>query len=236
MSIVGLRGATLGLSPAYGESPLVHKNAIVAAIPERALGLVQYVASDSCSRELHRILKDVLPGLKGVSLDPMHICFASDRVMQKDKIKSKVSGLVLRAIMGKFDVRHPQLAGKPLYTGGPLAAMTATEKAGWQHIADGSLPQKQALATLEKMDPNEAITTLSSFCKLIAAFASVFPEKLGSVDDQDSFRRSLMHIAKPQQFQWLMNNVKIRSTLDLTLDTSKAVTCSFDIFNSKYAF
>ena len=196
---------------------------IQAAISEHARHLVQYIASDTCSRELHVQLKSILPMLKGTSLDPMHICFAIDRLMTKNGTKPTLAGLALRIIMGKFDVRHPALANTHLYSGGKLPKLSKSEEKWRQYISDGSLPMYRAKQILKSLDPNSAFLKLEDFMKVIAAFVVVYSEKLGTAAAKGSFRRSLIHIASPMQFHWLLNNVKCRSTLSPEIDISKAV-------------
>ena len=222
VSVVGTRGTTLDVLPAYGEAPKVHKATIEKTISDHVRCLVHYIASDTCSRELHIELKRVLPMLKGISLDPMHICYALDRLMTKNGTKPKLAGLALRIIMGKCDIRHPALADTPLYAGGKLPKLSKSEEKWKHHISNGSLPMSRAKQILKSLDPNSAFLKLEDFMKAIAAFVVVYPGKLGTVDKEGTFRRSLIHIASPMQYHWLLNNVKCRSSLSPEMDMSKA--------------
>ena len=60
----------------------------------------------------------MLPNLKNLSLDPMHVCFAADRCLKKARIQPSVVGLVLRAIMGKFNIPDAAIGAQEPYTGG----------------------------------------------------------------------------------------------------------------------
>ena len=223
VTIVGLRGSTVGIVPAYGEGPAVYKSALRSAVPREALSSVQFVSSDTCSGKMHNSLKEVLPNLRGVCLDPMHICFTVDKAMKKNGVKPKIAGLVLRAIMGKFDVRHSQLANEDMYCGGWLPPMSSLERTFEAHIRHGSMPQDRAFDVLTSMNPNNVCKTLSNFLKLLAAYVSMFPEKMGSANQKGSLRRSILNAASPANFQWYLNNAKCRSSLPVEADRAKGV-------------
>ena len=216
-TIVGLRGSRIALEPSYAESPVASRDIIEKALPVDTLGLVEHVSVDACSAKLFKEMKKVFPNLLGVSLDPHHLCFAVDSHTAKHRTRPTIVGLVMRSVMGKFDVPLVKRAREPLFSGGRLAELTEAQEAIRQHIQLGSMPHAEAKRILKTMDPNTAFPSLTSFMRTIAAVVRLYPDKLDVRHNNTTLRAILCHAASPRQFEWYVNNVRFRSRLPAEL-------------------
>ena len=218
VSIVGLRGAPLGLVRAYGEAPVAIRSAVEMAIPHMARGCVEHIASDVCSPKLFTALRVVMPQLKSMSLDAMHLCFAVDSHTKKHRIRPTVIGLVVRSIMGKFNIPSKRLVDTVPYCGQVPLRLTAEEATETAHIRDGDLPHTEAKQCLLQMNPNVAMLSLAEFAHLIAAVVVVYPQHMDTTHDKTTLRRILLHACTPARFQWYLNNVRYRSSIPWQLE------------------
>ena len=224
VTIVGMRGALLGIEPACGEAVTTMVSATMDAVPDQARQHVAHVASDVCSNKLSAALLAQLPGLRGVSLDVQHVSFKVDAHTKKWRVKPKLVGCVVRVIMAKFEIPIAPMPTVSMYAGGPAPPLTRTDLVYRSHIRNGSLPLKEAQRVLTQMDPLAPITTLTCFAHLLAAVVRVYPEHMDIKrgKNKTSLRGTLLHVTTPEQFQWLLNNQRFRSTLPNDLNNAMA--------------
>lgn len=216
-SIVGLRGTPLGLVLTAGEGPRELRSAMEQAVPEKFRWQVEHVASDSCSPELLRELRKVFPKVN-LSLDAMHLCFGVDKLAKAWKVRPTVVGLVMRSIMGKFNVSCPDMASEALYEGARDVHVAAEAKAWVARICAGDMPMGQATKALKDMDPNAPMRSLAEFARLLAAVVVVYPERMDAKLDGSTLRGSFGYACTPERFGWYMNNIKYRSSLPQKLE------------------
>lgn len=217
-SVVGVRGSALALFPGRGESPLALREAAEHAVPVFARDAVQHVSSDVSSRGYYMELGKAFPCLKSMSLAPMHVCFAVDRHTKKHGIRPTCVGLVMRVIMGKFDMPDPSKPNETFYAGEKIQALTDKERRFVAMIKSGSMPESRAALVLKKMDPNAPMKTLVEFAELLAAVVVIYPERLDVRDDKTTLRSVLCNAASPERYQWYMNNVRHRTSLPPALE------------------
>ncbi len=212
-SIVGARGSPMGLVETYGESPAEVVRAMMKAIPEEARDQVEHVAVDACSKELWMQLSDVLPNLRAISLDPLHVCFMADSHSKDQRVRPTLVGLVLRSIMGKFSIPDPARRAEPFYEGGVLDDRDRYRRQLYRQIEMGSVSKRAASKTLRDMNPNEPMESLTQFMELIAALVAMYPEKMDLRHDKTTMRKSLLATCSPSRFEWLLNGLRYRSRI-----------------------
>ena len=218
ITILGIRGAVLGLGAGIGEGPDVLVKVLRRAVSGHMLGQVEHVATGAPSPKLTRKLSSLFSSLQGVSLDPQHLSFRVDRHTQKNKIKPTIVGLLLRVVMRKFEIPHASLAGEMLYSGGKVAAFSTSENTFRMHIAHDTLPHDQAKRILNGMNPNTTMLTLTSFARILAAVVRMYPERMDSKCDKTTLRQVFLNATKREKFEWLLNNARYRSSLPSQLD------------------
>ena len=193
-TILGLRGSPVAIAEGNAEAPKAVREQMEASLPARHRALVEHVALDQTSAKMHSELKRACPGLQCISLDAMHLCFAVDKHTTRKGIRPTVVGLVLRSIMGKFNVRDDSRRSQTFYTRVEKLTQTTHELLLLSKVHDGSMPRNPARECLTSMDPNTPISSRTEFVRLIAALVVVYPERLDKVMDktgaQDA-RRSL---------------------------------------------
>jgi len=149
----------------------------------------------------------------GISLDPQHLSFAVDRATTKRRQRSTRAGLAMRIIMAKFDIPVRSLAETRMYQGGTVSAYTPAEEDYRANIEKGNMPLHEAIHIMKTMSPNTPFRTFSSFARVLAAFVRVYPQYMDSTSGKGTLRRSILHAATHQQYQWLLNNTRYRSCL-----------------------
>jgi hypothetical protein len=122
-------------------------------------------------------------------------------------------GLVMRSIMGKFNIPDPENPDQEPFRGGRLDKWDTEEGAMIQQIKDGAMPLAEAEQTLKDMNPNSAMKTLAEFARLIAAVVATYTQRLDIKNDKTTLRKVLLNACSPDRFQWYMNNVRYRTTL-----------------------
>eukprot|EP00972_Heterocapsa_arctica_P003757 560236-Heterocapsa_arctica.AAC.1 len=74
----------------------------------------------------------------------MHLCFTVDSATKKQRMRATVVGLLMRVIMGKFNIPSTGQLDKQPYLGGQVRALTAVEAVQVNHIKAGDLYKKKA--------------------------------------------------------------------------------------------
>lgn len=172
------------------------------------------VYDHTASQVLFDQLKDILPQLQWLSLDPLHVAFAADRMAKRNRTKPTVLGLVLRSVMGKFSARgEPNLLGKP-YRGHPIAARDASAEEQRLLLAHGGMSVAEATSVLGQMDPNTPMQSRFEFARLLAAVAAVYAHRMDAKVEKTTLRSKLFHACAPAQYQWYMNGLRFRASLD----------------------
>ncbi len=215
VSVLGLHGEALALVPSYAERPSTWSVAVQAAVPGPLRPLVQHVSSDVVNASIVQELQQHLPGLQGVSLDPLHLAFSVDRHAVKRRAKPTLVGLVVRAIIGKFSLPDRDREREEFYAGGPAPVASGAERAFVQQIKDGSMRAPRAKAILEQVNPNVAMSNRSEFAKLLAAVSAMYPERLDVKYDKGTLRMQFVAACQPSRAEFYFNNIRFRARLPL---------------------
>ena len=149
----------------FGSFGLQGKETLETAIPSEAREQVEHVASDLCSRELDSVFRSIFPKYVGCSLDPMHLPYAVDSHTKCDRVRPTVIGLVMRSIMGKFNIPSAGLAQARMYAGERLE--DEEDVAGMiMSISKGDMNLARAKKVLQGMNPNAAMQSQLEFAEL----------------------------------------------------------------------
>ena len=217
VTVVGFHGCPLGIEPGMGESPPAFQKAIGKIVPTKLRKQVEHMALDTTNKKLHDLMTQLLPKLRGLSLDTIHPCMTADKHMMNRKQRATLIGLVLRSIMGKFAFSSKRRAKEPYYTGKEPLTQSNVESKYHSHIVAGDLPHKEAKRILKAMDPNIAMESREEFAKLLAALVVIYPQKLDvKRGAQTTLRNTLAATCQPQRAEWYMNNIRFRSRLNPT--------------------
>ena len=102
LTVLGVSGRVANFKQVHTEgSPGIVDVLVTTFTPEQRL-TVKHVCTDFPTQEQYDRLKEVLPNLKCLSLDPMHICYKFKRSQGKQQ---DGAGYDLKRLMCKFAVR-----------------------------------------------------------------------------------------------------------------------------------
>ena len=149
----------------------------------------------------------------GICLDTTHLALAVDRHTSKRRIKPKLVGLVVRSIMGKFNIPDAGRKHQAFYDGETTLVQSDAEKKLVANIVSGDMPKREAEMVLKAMNPNVAMKDREEFTRLIAALVVIYPQRLDVKTDKTTLRKILVAASEPQRAEWYFNNIRYRSRL-----------------------
>jgi hypothetical protein len=213
VTLIGFHGCPLAIEPAHGESTEILKKIMGETVPPTCRKLVEQTSFDKTSAKLHASLRTLLPKLLGCSLDTSHLPMAVDRHTSKRRIKPTLVGLVVRAIMRKFNIAAKSRKDEALYSGRQALLTTDVEKKLMNSIVAGDMPKPEAMKILKTMNPNVAMKSREEFVRLIAALVVIYPQRLDVKTDKTTLRKILAAACQPERTEWYFNNIRYRSRL-----------------------
>ena len=142
ITLRGRTGAVLGMVPAGGESAEELARCFTCALSDAARRQVQFVASDEPSPKLHTQLRQVLPNMLALALDPTHTPMRYEQANGGRKTKAS---MLLRSIMAKFCPRRsvPNV-WSDFFDGSTARPLSAPEQAVRSQIQEGTSAQRRA--------------------------------------------------------------------------------------------
>lgn len=214
ISLRGRTGAVLGLVPANGESAEELARCVASTLTDSARAQVRYIATDEPSNKLCLALKDVLPNLEALALDPTHTAMKYEQATNGRKTKGSA---LLRAILAKFCPRtgaRRNIWGS-FYDGSATPRLSAPEKTLREQILDGSLSQRRAARVLKDMVPLDVWPTRIQFVEAVAALAAVHQNELGRKLEGTKLTvaKVLYQATAPERVEWFLNNARLRGSL-----------------------
>eukprot|EP00435_Cladocopium_sp_Y103_P064972 s217_g26.t1 len=147
--------------PSYGEGATDIRKGLVDYLPRDALQQVEFVATDAPSKRLYEVLKEALPNLQALALDPVHLAMHYESASSRHKT---LGSAALRRGLAKFSCcqggRTEDNWGD-FFTGEVAVRLTARESTLRSQILDGSMAKFKAQRLLILL-PGSAEQTLSN--------------------------------------------------------------------------
>ena len=213
LTVRGRTNAVLALRGIRSEASHVVADATEAAFSPQQRQQVKHVASDCPSPEMFARLHAIFPNLKSVGLDAMHIVMVYE---QNFNNKRTQGSKWLASVMNKFrvvDCAANANSFGPMYTGVENISYSAEEKWLGALLAEGSMPEVEAISVLDKVDPDQPWRTEADFLEAIAAICSLFFDELQKVTlSGATLHRLLINLTVPGKIQWLFNDTRYRHT------------------------
>ncbi|CAE7843115.1 unnamed protein product [Symbiodinium sp. KB8] len=208
----GRTGAALLVRVVRSEKASVVAETLHDALPQHHRAQVRHVVSDSPSAEMHRVLQGVLPGLRSISLDAMHIVMVYEQNMNN----KKTSGW-LAMIIDKFRKRDPKRSADswgPFYEGQVLPQPSANVRAMCARLETPDMSYLQAYAHLEQLNPDQPWLTELDFLHAVLAHLSMFREEIAkNTYSGATLHRLITNVASPTKLQWLLNDTRYRHSV-----------------------
>ncbi|CAK0885113.1 unnamed protein product [Prorocentrum cordatum] len=212
----GRTSAAIGMWPVASEAASVVKAALRNHLPERALQQCVSVASDDPSATLFAELKQIMPQLKFLCLDPVHLAIVYNQAHWR---KHSPGQAVLRIILNKFNKVSSDLNGAAWgapYTGHQASSLSAAEGRAQSLIAGGGMQKRRAHKIIADLDANEPFVRKLEFIEALAALTSVHWEEVDRRTPAAPSRKLADVIANAAQHsrcEYLFNNLRMRHSL-----------------------
>lgn len=178
VTVRGRTGAVLGIWAASGENAAALTNLFRSNFSKDMLRKVLYFAHDSPGALLYRSLREIMPNLRMLCLDTVHL----PMVYEYGFWRSRTAGSsLLRRIMSKFTVRSVGLpaggCGAP-YHGSSDARPTFEEEVLSRQIRQRTMPPARARTVLESLDFQKPFTSRVEFAETLAALSAVYCDEM----------------------------------------------------------
>ena len=212
----GRTSAAIGMWPVASEAASVVKAALRNHLPERALQQCVSVASDDPSATLFAELKQIMPQLKFLCLDPVHLAIVYNQAHWR---KHSPGQAVLRIILNKFNKVSSDLNGAAWgapYTGHQASSLSAAEGRAQSLIAGGGMQKRRAHKIIADLDANEPFVRKLEFIEALAALTSVYWEEVDRRTPAAPSKKLADVIANAAQHsrcEYLFNNLRMRHSL-----------------------
>ncbi|CAK0905471.1 unnamed protein product [Prorocentrum cordatum] len=212
----GRTSAAIGMWPVASEAASVVKAALRNHLPERALQQCVSVASDDPSATLFAELKQIMPQLKFLCLDPVHLAIVYNQAHWREHSPGQA---VLRIILNKFNKVSSDLNGAAWgapYTGHQASSLSAAEGRAQSLIAGGGMQKRRAHKIIADLDANEPFVRKLEFIEALAALTSVYWEEVDRRTPAAPSKKLADVIANAAQHsrcEYLFNNLRMRHSL-----------------------
>ena len=214
LTVRGRTGCVLLMAPIPSEEASEIAACVGKLLPHHGLRQTKVVCTDDPSAHLLSVLRNVMPKLQLLCLDPVHLCMTFEYGAHRKR--TKASG-ILRAIMQKFNA--VDLAGalnspKP-YNGVEVVEFDHVTKARREQILSGAMSKPKAESLLASLDTAKPWQCERDFVEAIAALARCFPEDVDKIipGPNRSGRQVLYTASAPAWLQWYFNNIRARHTM-----------------------
>ena len=211
----GRRGATLALCGIRSEKARFVAEVLARDFTTSQRQQVIHVASDAPSSELFVVLKKVLPNLRSLSLDAMHIVIVYD---QNTNNKRTTGSKWLSVIMNKFRKAHPTRTAASwgaFFDGSQVPTATPDVRAMRLRLDDPDMSEETSRRFLENINPDEPWLTEVDLLEALVAHASFFWDDLQKTTYSGiTLHRLIANVASAVKFQWLLNDTRYRHSVD----------------------
>lgn len=213
ITVRGRTGAVVSMFPSPGEGAEDIQVGLQASLSPAALQQVLYVATDAPSQKLFRTLRQVLPNLVALTLDPVHLAMHYESSSARKKTAGSAA---LRRCLAKFSNQDAALS--PSHWGNFFsnqdAKLTSREEALRSQILDGSMLESKARKLLTKGEAATVWVSRVEFLEQLAAISSAFRSEVAKkTEEGKSVGQLLWQAGQPDRLEYLFNNLRVRSAM-----------------------
>ena len=218
LTIRGRTGAVLAIKLIKSEEATEIAQCLEEVMSVSARNQVHYLATDSPSHKLMQHLKVVLPSLKGILLDSVHLAIVYEYAQWR---KRTPGSKVLRRLLHRFTqvdfARQPSAWG-PFFDGSYPLELTREESRWRSQIKHWTRSESHAKNILEKIevdDSNKPILTRVTFIEGIAAICALRAKEVERKVTRynKEVRGVLWSACAPERLEWLFNNQRARHAM-----------------------
>ena len=214
ITVRGKTGAVVAMFGAPGEGAADLRRGLENNLPTAALHQIQYLATDAPSVKLLEELKETLPNLEGISLDPVHLAMHYESASARKKTAGSATLRKCLAKFGHSKSMPPPATWGAFFTGAEDGQLSARERVLRDQIVDGSMAQTKARKILESLDAVTYWPTRTCFIETLAAISAVYRAEVTKKSDEGKPLTDLLwNATKPDRLGWLFKNLRVRSRL-----------------------
>ena len=216
ITVRGATGAVVALLPSPSEKASFVAERLGQSLPPAALQQVEHVATDAPSGELFHELSAIMPSLKSLCLDPLHLAMKYEYSTGRHRTPGSAA---LRACLNKFNNVSPRASSVAfglMFAGRAASPLTSQEASARQQILDGSMPQARAKRVLDAMPNVSAWATRLQFIEALAAISALHrPEVMRKSEKKGKAVYHHLYVAtSAENIEWLFNNHRARAGLE----------------------
>lgn len=212
ITVRGKTGAVVTMFPSYGEGAIDIRKGLIESLPGDALKQVEFLATDAPSKRLYEALKEALPNLHALALDPVHLAMHYESASSRHKT---VGSAALRRGLAKFSCCPGSSMKDNLgdfFTGELMVRLSTREMTLRSQILDGSMGKFKAQRLLTNSDPSSSWVCRADFIEFLAALSAVYRSETAKKTDDGKTLAHLLHQATDgERLEWLFNNIRIRA-------------------------
>lgn len=213
ITVRGRTGSVVSMFGSYGEGAREIQTGLRDTLPEDSLQQVEFVATDAPSYRLFCVLKEALPNLKGLGLDPVHLAMHFEAASSRHRTPGSA---MLRRGLAKFSVhtRDFRCEEKPwgeFYSGNVEVRLTAREASLRRQILDHSMGKSKSQRCLEALDGAAPWQCRMDFIEFLAALSSAYKSETAKKTEEGKAVADLLYLAASgDRVEWLFNNLRMR--------------------------
>ena len=214
VTVRGRSGAVVGFWPLLSEKAEHLQEAFLCNLPQAALAQVQCVATDAPSSHMFSLLQSIMPNLQCLCLDPVHLAIKYEYATGRRRTKG--SGR-LRACLGKFNATDASFAAGhwgPFFSGASATSLSAREACLREQIRSGGMATRKASSILQQVEEKVVWANRTEFVESLAAISKMFRHEVERKGEKKGMfvYDHLAHAAEADRLEWLLNNLRFRST------------------------
>lgn len=179
------------------------------------LSAVISVSSDQPSGLLYRELLRIMPNLRFVTLDPMHVTFAYEQTQGGRRTAGSRLLRCMQAKFWRFDSRlRPDQWGPP-FTGDVPFRLSEREAFFADQILTGAMSVDHAQRALDTLNGDTPWYSMADYVATMAAFAAVYEPELRRRTHHSGVPlvRLLHHSCQSSRLGFLFNNLRLLHTV-----------------------
>ena len=213
ITVRGRTGAVVSMFASYGEGAPEIQKGLQNTLPEEALRQIEFVATDAPSKRLYATLKEILPNLQALCLDPIHLAMHYESASARHRTAGSAT---LRRGLAKFSVKSSSPRQREERNWGDFhcgeeVVLTAREKTYRQQILDGGMSKSKGQRILGSLDGGSPWQTRMQFIEFLAAVSAVYRSEVTRKTESDKTVAELLHqAAAADRVEWVFNNLRLR--------------------------
>ena len=215
ITVRGRTGAVVSMFATYGEGAPEIQKGLRESLQEESLQQAEFIATDMPTKRLYAALKETLPNLKALGLDPIHLAMHYESASARHRTPGSA---MLRRGLAKFSAQSSRSnQEKPwgeFFCGDTEVKLTARELMWRRQVLDGSMGKLKSKKCVETLDGATPWQNRADFIEFLAALSSIYGSEMKKKMDSGKTIAELLHqAAAGDRAEWLFNNLRMRHLL-----------------------